>query len=144
MKKQKGFTLIELLVVIAIIGILAAFAMVSLGGARMKARDARRLADIKEIQTALEMYYLDANAYPATMPNVSSSIASESTVYMAKVPANPSPRNDGATPACPGLDYAYTQQVGGNSYNILYCLGADTGGITKGTHQATPSGLTDP
>jgi len=143
MKKQKGFTLIELLVVIAIIGILAAFAMVSLGGARMKARDARRLADVKEVQTALEMYYLDANAYPANVTS-GGSIASGSTVYMAKVPSNPSPRNDGATPACPGLDYAYTQQVGGNSYNILYCLGADTGGITKGTHQATPSGLTDP
>ena len=140
MKKIKGFTLIELLVVIAIIGILAAFAMVSLGGTRGKARDARRLADIKEIQTALEMYYLDANLYPANVSS-GSSIASGSTVYMAKVPANPSPRNDGT---CLNSDYAYTQDLDGNSYHIVYCLGADTGGISQGIRHATPAGLTDP
>jgi len=56
MKKinQKGFTLIELLVVIAIIGLLSTLAVVSLNNARTKSRDARRVADIEQIQTALE------------------------------------------------------------------------------------------
>jgi prepilin-type N-terminal cleavage/methylation domain-containing protein len=66
MKKQRGFTLIELLVVIAVIGVLAAVVMSSISSARGKGRDAKRLSDTKEIQTALELYYHDNNAYPNT------------------------------------------------------------------------------
>lgn len=63
-----GFTLIELLVVIAIIGVLASIVLASLSSARSKSRDARRIADIKQIQLALELYY-DANSqsYPPAL-----------------------------------------------------------------------------
>ena len=69
MKKtyKRGFTLIELLVVIAIIGILASIVLASLDSARKKGRDARRIADVKQIQLALELYY-DANGvYPSAL-----------------------------------------------------------------------------
>ena len=66
MNRQKGFTLIELLVVIAIIGLLSTLAVVSLNSARSKARDARRTSDIRQVQTALDMYYNDAGVYPQT------------------------------------------------------------------------------
>jgi len=62
---KKGFTLIELLIVIAIIGILAAALLVSLGGARKAGRDARRAADLRTVQNALELYY-NVNAYYPT------------------------------------------------------------------------------
>jgi len=66
MKKQKGFTLIELLVVIAIIALLSTTVMSSLSSARSKGRDAARVAEIRSIQTALEMYFDKYNTYPAS------------------------------------------------------------------------------
>ena len=55
MKNQKGFTLIELLVVIAVIGILASVVMASLNSARVKARNARRSSDVKQLVNAFNL-----------------------------------------------------------------------------------------
>ena len=70
-KAKRGFTLIELLVVIAIIGILASVVLASLNSARRKSRDARRLADIKQLQVAMELFFdSNASAYPTTLGNL--------------------------------------------------------------------------
>ncbi len=82
LKNKKGFTLIELLVVIAIIGILASIVLASLNSARKKSRDARRVADIKQIQIALELYFDATQAYPTLL----SSLA---PTYIAALPADP-------------------------------------------------------
>jgi type II secretion system protein G len=74
LRVQKGFTLIELLVVIAIIGLLASIVLVSLNSARAKARDAKRMSDLRQIQTAIEMYADDHNGqYPIRSGHTNSS-----------------------------------------------------------------------
>lgn len=62
---RKGFTLIEMLVVIAIIGLLSSVVVIGLSGARQKARDAKRVADIRQIQNGLEVAYTAVDGYPA-------------------------------------------------------------------------------
>lgn len=62
--KPRGFTLIELLVVISIIGMLSSVVLASMNTARVKARDAARLAGLQEIQNALELYYSTNGSYP--------------------------------------------------------------------------------
>jgi prepilin-type N-terminal cleavage/methylation domain-containing protein len=63
-KKDKGFTLIEMLVVVAVIGLLASLILVGLSDFRTRGRDTRRIADIKEVQNGLEVYYMKNGAYP--------------------------------------------------------------------------------
>ena len=82
---RQGFTLIELLVVIAIIGILSSVVLASLNSARKKSRDARRVADIKQVQLALELYF-DSN--PATGYPVALSLLAPT--YIPVVPTDPS------------------------------------------------------
>ena len=84
MIKKKGFTLIELLIVIAIIGVLASIVLVSMGGARSKARDAVRQSDARQIGSAMELYYGDGDVY-LTSALVPTAISS----YMTTFPKDP-------------------------------------------------------
>jgi len=63
-KSKKGFTLIEILVVVSIVGLLSSVFLVGLGGFRSRGRDARRIADLRQVQNALEIYYTRCGRYP--------------------------------------------------------------------------------
>lgn len=145
MRKAKGFTLIELLVVIAIIGLLSTLAVVALNNARQKSRDAKRVSDIKQISTALELYFADNNDYPVAASAISLGdanhlcfdkggfVASCATppTYMGRVPSNPSPG---------GAAYNYTS-ADGSTYSVSFTLEGTTGGLASGNHTAAPSGI---
>jgi len=66
MKTNKGFTLIELLLVVVLVGILSGvlLSIINIDGMRMKARDAQRVADLRKVQLALELYFADNRNYP--------------------------------------------------------------------------------
>ena len=119
MNTKKGFTLIELLVVIAIIGILASIVLAALDSSRKKGRDARRVADVKQLQQALALYLDDCGVYPATLIAGSATKCSGlvGPGYISAIPKDPSN----------GVDYPYTPYSSGsvaNSACSSYHLGA--------------------
>ncbi|MBI2989665.1 MAG: type II secretion system protein GspG [Candidatus Magasanikbacteria bacterium] len=143
MKKRQGFTLIELLVVIAIIALLSTLAVVALGSARKKANDAKRLSDIKQMQTALELYYTDNNEYPTTTAS-GVTLGSASTACLNTsgfATANCADPFMGQVPSDPGNNaYTYTS-TDGTTFSITATLEAGTANLNAGTVVASPSGV---
>jgi general secretion pathway protein G len=118
---QDGFTLIEIMVVILILGLLATIVVQSLRGATDKAKRVKAQADIAELKTGLDRYYLDSGSYPTSDQGLQALVAAPSG---GRVPANY--EAGGYLQSLPRDPWgnAYFYQSDGNSY-VLKSYGAD-------------------
>jgi prepilin-type N-terminal cleavage/methylation domain-containing protein len=127
---RPGFSLLEGLIVLAMIGLLAAFAAVSLNSARARTRDAQRLSSMSTVRSALQLFWLEKATYPAsqglnigqaatksevlTSNGFMSRAEAAGNVYLPNVPTGPKV----------GEFYAY--KGGPNGYSIRFQTESDT------------------
>jgi general secretion pathway protein G len=134
---QDGFTLIEIMVVILILGLLATIVVQSLRGAADKAKHTKAQADMAELKTALDRYYLDNGFYPTTDQGLNSLVSPPSSGrtpanyeaggYIERLPSDPW-----------GNQYFY--QSDGNSYSLKsFGKGGTDGSDTSGQIDASQS-----
>lgn len=126
-KIQKGFTLIEMLVVVSLIGVLTTLVAANLNSARERARDTQRKSDLRNIETALRLYYQDYQGFPGAGSGgqISGCGASGTSIcswgsawsdslntYMNKLPKDP----------LPDQSYKYAVSSDRESYTLDACL----------------------
>jgi prepilin-type N-terminal cleavage/methylation domain-containing protein len=169
-KVNFGFTLIELLVVISIIGLLASIVLVGLSKAQQKARNVKRVGDIKQFVTALDVCVNSTNGkYPIwlsgnifdfftalnTTPKLCYNTATFSCSWsnactgagfqqLLVTPSAPLPADDppGSTQCSTTYNkYDYISSPDGSSYTLSFCLGDQTGSLGPGYHYVNPQGM---
>lgn len=119
-ERKKGFTLIELLVVIAIIGILSSIVLVSLGGARSKARDAQRQSDVRQINTAMELLYNDTAQYVSTPIDINGRLTITAIgTYLDPLPLDP---GGGSVANCNNVAKASYRAFANATDQTQYCI----------------------
>ena len=128
---RRGFTLIELLVVVSIISILASLLIANFVGIRQRGRDAQRKSDLRQVQTALELYRADNGTYPVSLSACGSPFTYNSTTYMQKLPCDPLQETD------------YTFSSDGIIYTIYACLENDNDSDRDNTTQPGCTAVTN-
>lgn len=130
---QKGFTLVELLVVVAVIGILSTLLTANFIGVRQRGRDSQRKSNVRQIQSALELYRADQSGYPTSLPACGSSFTSTDgrNTYMQKIPCDPS-----------GGSYTYSSPDS-TRYTVIACLENSNDSDKDSTNVAPCNGTTN-
>jgi type II secretory pathway pseudopilin PulG len=114
------------MVVIAIIGILTAVVFGSVYSSRSKARDAKRISDIAQIQLALEQYFDKCRQYPSSLGlgsnNCITGVAVTFVNYIAVMPRDPST----------GVNYDYKTDANKLDYVLHATLENNSDAINDG------------
>ena len=120
---QRGFTLIEIMVVMVILGLLVAIVAPNIMGRSDQAKVTIAQTQLKNIQSALDLYRLDNSHYPSTQQGLEALVSKPS--------GTPEPRNwnpDGYLKSVPedpwGTPYQYVSPGTEGPYD-LYSLGSD-------------------
>ncbi len=126
LKTSKGFTLIEILIVVGIIGLLASVILVGLNSSRSRARDARRISDLRQTQQGLELYYTKNQEYPpsGSWTNLSSELTT-SNIGIRKVATDPLNGSGGHS------EYEYGASSNGQDYILKASLEDDGATLVK-------------
>lgn len=128
---KRGFTLVELMIVITVIAILATIAVVSFTRVQKQARDTKRKAEIKSLQTALQAYFTEKQHYPNTAPVTpgTAQVASVALTGLAPdyIPSIPTgPLGAASTVVPPNTDYIFVTDSTGFTYGLCVALEAPT------------------
>lgn len=112
-----GFTLVELLIVISIIAILSTVGISAYAGSQRSARDAKRKADLNQINLYLQYYYSDNGKYPQAGGIPYGNAGSvQSTSGDAWIPALVSGGYTSRVPVDPLNNNSYPEVTGNYSY----------------------------
>ena len=136
MKNKSAFTLIEVLVVVSIIALISSVVFFSLSSSRQKERDAKKIADVLQLQIALENYKRAEGVYPSTITLGQPLVGSTTGItFLSKIPVAPT----GET--CAVSQYSYSYSTTTKEYSLSFCINNDLEDYRKGVHYATPRGI---
>lgn len=125
-------------VIIAIIVLVGGlFVWPALNSARAKSRDAKRIADVRQLSSALELYLNDHQTYPNQLSELTKS-SSLAPAVMGEVPIAPEPADGTCTKAQNSYQY---KLIDSTRYELTFCLGSSTGGYFAGMHTVTEYGI---
>ncbi len=118
----RAFTLIELLVVVSIIGLIASIVLAGLTSAQLDARDKRRMADVNQIVTALNLYYTRYNTYPTEASGANGDVSSNAVFKAVMAPYLTGTPIDPAGPGNATFYYYYDgkHNCGGKEYAFIF------------------------